>query len=110
MRSLLLLVAICVATALAQDKQAKDKQEKSAPAQTQTFKGVIDQRDSEFVLSTADNFEPIATLRGRGFDKENFARFVGDPVEVKGRLVTENGQKFLYVSAVSDIRRTPAPK
>jgi hypothetical protein len=110
MRSLLLLLVICVATVPAQDKQGQDKQAKGAAAQTQTFKGVIDQRDSEYVLATADNFEPIATLRGRGFDKENFARFVGDPVEIKGRLVTENGRKFLYVSAVSDIRRTPAPK
>ena len=82
----------------------------SAESKTGTFKGVIDQRGAEYVLADSENLEQIAVLRGRGFEKENFARFVGDPVEVKGRMVTENGKKILYVSALADIRRTPLPK
>jgi hypothetical protein len=73
----------------------------------QTHKGVIDQRGTEYMLVDGQNMEPIAVLRGRGFEKENFARFLGEPVEVKGRMATEQGQKILHVNAVDDVRRLP---
>jgi hypothetical protein len=109
MSALALVLTLSVAPAssllLAQQKQGQATQ-----SDVRTFQGVIDQRGSEFVLANADDMEPIAILRGRGFAKENFARFVGDPVEVKGRMVTEQGQKILYVNAIADIHRKPPPR
>jgi hypothetical protein len=85
---------------------APQKQEQTAG----TFRGVIDQRDTEYMLVNDQNMEPIAVLRGRGFEKENFARFLGDPVEIKGRMTTENGRKVLLVRSVEDVRRMPVPE
>jgi hypothetical protein len=84
-------------------------QQKPAPsADSQTHRGVIDQKESEFVLSDADSMEPIATLRGAGFSKDNFARFVGMPVEVRGKITTEQGVKVLTVRRISDVKPVPA--
>ena len=95
MRVICLLLAVCFAGVGFQDK---------------TYKGVIDQKGPDFVLVDHDSMETIAVLKGRGFDKENFARFVGDPVEVKGMLAEEKGVKILYVRAIGNIKRIPVPK
>jgi DNA/RNA endonuclease YhcR with UshA esterase domain len=86
---------------------AEQKQGYAAEDQTRIFKGVIDQRGSEFVLADSESLEKIAELRGLGWSKDNFARFVGEFVEVKGRMVTERGEKILLVRAIEDIKRTP---
>lgn len=95
MRAICLLLAVCFAGVSFQDKP---------------YRGVIDQKEADFVLVDHDTMETIAVLKGRGFDKENFARFVGDPVEVRGTLEDERGVKVLYVRAIGNIKRIPVPK
>jgi hypothetical protein len=103
MRSLLLILALAAVTALT------GQQSKQAPAaDAQVYKGVVDQKDEEFVLADADTMQPIATLRGAGFNKDNFARFVGMPVEVRGKLSTEQGAKILTVRRIDDVKPVPA--
>jgi hypothetical protein len=104
MRTLILLLALAAPFA---GQERKPETKGAAKEQTQAFRGVIDQKESEFVLADADTMAPIATLRGRGFHKDNFARFVGMPVEVRGTLVTENGAKVLHVRRIEDIRTVP---
>lgn len=86
---------------------AQGKQGQVAKAEVRAYRGVIDQRATEFVLADSENMEKIAELRGRGFSKDNFARFVGEYVEVKGRMVTERGEKILHVRAIEDVQRVP---
>jgi hypothetical protein len=81
----------------------------SAPAEKGkpvTLEGVVDESGGKFVLANPDNVEPMAELHGRGFSDDNFARFVGLRVTVKGDLVEEGGRKRLYVRNLADIQRS----
>ena|SRR5687767_7351458 len=95
MRAICLLLAVCFASFSFEEKP---------------YRGVIDQKEADFVLVDHDTMETIAVLKGRGFDKENFARFVGDPVEVRGTLEDEQGVKVLFVRAIGNVKRIPVPK
>lgn len=69
-----------------------------------TYKGVVDQVESDYVLANAEDMKPIAVLEGVGFGKESFARFVGVSVEARGTMVEEKGRKVLRVRSIEDIR------
>jgi hypothetical protein len=75
-------------------------------AKSATLEGIVDESGGKFVLANADNVEPIAELHGRGFSDDNFARFVGLRVTVKGDLVEEGGRKMLYIRNLTDIQRS----
>jgi hypothetical protein len=78
--------------------------QKDSPA---TLTGVIDQKGTEFVLSAEDDMRTRAVLRARGFSPDNFARFVGERVEVRGELRTEGDRRVLEVKRLDDLKKVP---
>ena len=70
-----------------------------------TSTGVVDQVGDKFVLAGEEAIRPRAVLRAEGFSPDNFARFVGQRVEIRGRLISEGDQKILVVKSVRDIKR-----
>jgi hypothetical protein len=81
---------------------AADK--KDSPA---TLTGVIDQKGTEFVLSAEPDMRTQAFLRARGFTPDNFARFVGERVEVRGELRMEGDRRILEVRRLEDLKKIP---
>lgn len=66
--------------------------------------GVVDQIGDKFVLAGEESIRPHAILRADGFSPDNFARFVGHRVQIRGRLVIEQGEQILVVKSVSDVK------
>jgi hypothetical protein len=93
-----LLITLAITVAAADDK----------PAVT-TLTGIIDQQGKEFVLSGEDAMQTKALLRASGFSDDNFARFVGLRVEVRGELRTEGDRRILIVKRLEDLKKLEGP-
>src|SRR6266568_1591235 len=80
----------------------KEKKSKAPPSQTLT--GCVDEKGSDYFLSTDDSLKEIAVLESVGFEKANFARFVGHKVSITGQLVTSSDPPTLRVSNYANIK------
>jgi hypothetical protein len=78
-----LLILLLVAPLTAQTP--KEKKGAKPPATTMT--GCVDEKSSEYVLFTDDMLKEIAKLESVGFERTNFARFVGHKVSITGQLI-----------------------
>lgn len=103
MRSILFCVLLAVASSSLLASQSQ--QERSTTPATQVITGVIDQKGDTFVISDLKKVKPIAKLKAEGFSDDNFARFVGMKVRVRGRMVSEKDQSVLQVRNLSDIEK-----
>ena len=97
-----LLLVMCV-SAVAQNAP-KPRKGAEARQSVTTLTGVLDQKGSDFVLSGEDAMQTAAVLRASGFSDDNFARFVGLRVQVRGELTTEADRRILTVKSVEDIK------
>ena len=70
-----------------------------------TLTGMLDQRGEEFVLASEDAMKTEAVLRAHGFSGDNFARFVGQRVEVRGEIRTEGERRILVVRRLEDLKK-----
>lgn len=70
-----------------------------------TITGIIDEADGRWVIASAENVQPIATLRATGFKDTNFGRYVGLKVRLRGKMVEEAGNRIFVVSRLSDIKK-----
>ena len=64
--------------------------------------GCLDQRGETYVLSSTSNMSKTTTLKGKTFSDDNFARYVGKKVSVRGTMRSE----ALEVSAVEKLADT----
>jgi hypothetical protein len=63
----------------------------------------------QILLSGEDAMQTRALLRASGFSEDNFARFVGLRVEVRGELRTEGGRRILIVKRLEDLKKLEGP-
>jgi len=80
------------------------KEKKSAKPPARTMSGCVDEKSSDFVLFTDDMLKQIAMLESVGFDKTNFARFVGHKVSITGLLIDSTQPPTLRVSNYDNIK------
>lgn len=69
--------------------------------------GCIDEQDGLYVLTKGPELKVAAKLQADGFASENFARYVGHTVTIRGSLVSgAEGEPALFkvrrIDAVSD--------
>ena len=95
-----LLIILLIAPLTAQTRKAK--KEAKPPAQTMT--GCVDEKSSDYVLFTDDMMKQIALLESVGFDKTNFARFVGHKVSITGQVLETTKPPTLRVSNYDNIK------
>ena len=95
--SLIAMLFVCGLTVAGAEEPAGDK--------ATVLTGIVDQVGNSFVLAGEECVRPKATLRAEGFGSDNFARFVGHRVQVRGRVLTEGGEQILVVRRVADIKR-----
>lgn len=98
MRHFFVIVVLCLAAGAI---FAADRKDSSAVTMT----GILDQQGEDFVLSGEDAMRTKAILRASGFSPDNFARFVGERVEVRGELQTEGDRRILVVKRLEDLRK-----
>ena len=80
------------------------KGKKSAKPQNQTLTGCVDEKSGDYVLTSDDALKHIAALESVGFDKTNFARFVGHKVSITGQLIASGDPPTLRVTSVDNIK------
>jgi hypothetical protein len=72
-----------------------------------TLTGMLDQRGDNYVLASEDAMKTEAVLQASGFSADNFARFVGARVQVRGELRTEGERRVLVVRRLEDLKKLP---
>jgi hypothetical protein len=90
-RGRLIGVAVLAGVSFAQDKPAPQK---PRPQPVRTVVGCLDQRGESYVLSGDRELRRIVTLEGDGFSNDNFARYLGHKVRVRGRLSAAGSSVF----------------
>ena len=96
--------ALLILLLLAPLSLAAQKGKKSAKPQTQTLTGCVDEKSSNYVLTSDDMLKDVAVLESVGFDRANFARFVGHKVSITGQLIASGDLPTLRVSSVDNIK------
>ena len=99
--ALILFLALGTVVSPAAQKGQKGAEAKQSAI---TLTGVIDQKGNDFVLSGDQGMQTAAVLRARGFTDDNFARFVGNRVQVRGELTTEGDRRILTVRSLDDLK------
>ena len=100
-----LLLALFLAVPLAwsapetQTKKTKDQVKKSAST---SLTGCLDQQGETYVLRELGTAGAVATLKGKGFSDDNFARYVGHKVTVHGTVDKPEQATVFYVTKVDD--------
>jgi hypothetical protein len=116
-----LLILLIVAPLSAQTAAKKKPAKKAKPAVAmQSVTGCVDEKTMEYVLRTDDMLKEVAKLESVGFDKTNFARFVGHKVTVSGEMLYSGDVPTVRVSSLDHIKNisdicspageTPPPK
>jgi hypothetical protein len=99
----LLMLAVSAAPAAQQPGQAK-------PAAKASLTGCVDERDGRYVLTNDTNLQPTARLQpAAGSPEDNFARYMGQKVTVRGTLSKEEPLPTLTVESVKFVSQTCAP-
>ena len=64
--------------------------------------GCLDQQGETYVLRGLDQARRVATLRGKAFSDDNFARYVGHKVTVYGNVTKDGDTTVVHVTKVDD--------
>lgn len=99
------VLIFAVFVTLAPVAQISAQQGSEAKQSVTTLTGVIDQQGDDYVLSGDESMKTNAVLRAQGFSQDNFARFVGNRVEVRGEMRTEGDRRILTVTSLDHLKR-----
>jgi|SRR6476646_7981797 hypothetical protein len=83
---------------------ATPAQKKKSPVKMDTMTGCVDEKEALYVLRSDDMLKELAILEAIGFEKTNFARFVGHKVSITGKLVTTTDPPTMQVSNFDNIK------
>jgi len=83
---------------------AQKEKKKSVKPPTQTMIACVDEQSGDFVLVNDDMLKRIAILEPVGFDKTNFARFVGHKVSITGQWIASTQPPTLRVTNYDNIK------
>ena len=77
---------------------------KKSPPKMDTLTGCVDEKTDVYILRTDDMLKELATLEPVGFDRTNFARFVGHKVSISGQLISSTQPPTMRVSSLDHIK------
>jgi len=98
------IAVLAVGIAAAQSQPAKSRSARSS------LTGCIDEHEGQYVLTNDTNLQPTARLKpAAGSAEDNFARFMGHKVTVKGALAKEDPLPVITVDQIETVSETCAP-
>jgi hypothetical protein len=105
MRYIMALLMLVVGVAA-----APPQQDKARPAAKGSLTGCVDERDGQYVLTNDTNLQPTARLKpAAGSPEDNFARYMGQKVTVRGALSKEEPLPIMTVESVQTVSQTCTP-
>ena len=105
----LLVSALLILFAAGVAAQERSKPAKPTRAASQTAVGCLDQRGETYVLTGDRELKRLLTLEGDGFSDDNFARYLGHKVRVRGRL-KDAGSSVFRVREITTVSETCKPE
>jgi hypothetical protein len=85
-------------------------QTKAKPAAKVSLTGCVDEHDGQYMLTNDTDLQPTARLKpAAGSPEDNFARFMGKKVTVRGALSKEDPLPVMTVESVQTVSQTCAP-
>jgi len=106
MRILMPFMLLAVGMAVAVPQPGKQ----SGPSAKVSLTGCVDEHDGHYILTNDTTLEPKASLRpAAGSAEDNFARYVGQKVSVRGRLAKEPPLPVMTVESLKPVSETCAP-
>ncbi|MDZ4797206.1 MAG: hypothetical protein SGI92_03515 [Bryobacteraceae bacterium] len=102
----LIAVVVCAAGLLGAtpDEKKKGPAKPAAPAQ-ESMTGCVDQRGETYVLA-GSGMKEEAKLAGKAFSDENFARYVGHTVTVRGSVDRSVSPLVVQVVKIDEVSAT----
>lgn len=94
-------LAMVLSAAAAETKLPK----KAEPAKSESLTGCVDQRGETYVLA-GSSMKEEAKLSGKAFSDENFARYVGHTVTVKGNVDRSVTPPVVNVVRIDEVSAT----
>lgn len=105
MRSVCALLILGGSLAIAPAQTGKS----AKPAKT-SLNGCVDERDGQYVLTNDTTLQPTARLQpAAGSPEDNFARFMGHKVTVRGKLSKQDPLPVVTVESIESVSETCAP-
>lgn len=105
MRGVLILVMFAVSVAVAFPQSGKSRLAGKA-----SLTGCVDERDGQYVLTNDTNLQPTARLQpAAGSPEDNFARYMGQKVTVRGVLSKQDPLPLMTVESLKSVSQTCAP-
>jgi hypothetical protein len=105
MRNVLVLLMLAVSVAAAPPQSGKAR-----PAAKASRTGCVDERNGQYVLTNDTNLQPTARLQpAAGSPEDNFARYMGQKVTVRGVLSKADPLPIMTVESVKTVSQTCAP-
>jgi len=105
MRKLLALLMLAVGVVAASPQAGKVR-----PAAKASLTGCVDERDGQYVLTNDTDLQPTARLRpAAGSPEDNFARYMGQKVTVRGAISKQEPLPIMTVDSVQTVSQTCAP-
>jgi hypothetical protein len=105
MRDVLVLLILTIGVAAASPQAGKAKTAAKA-----SLTGCVDEHDGQYVLTNDTDLKPTARLQpAAGSPEDNFARFMGQKVTVRGTLSSEQPLPIMTVENLKPVSQTCAP-
>ena len=104
MRIAVVLLFALSASMIPAQSTAKSRKGAEAKQSVTTLTGVLDQKGEDYVISGEDAMQPAAVLRASGFSPDNFARFLGMKVQVRGEVSTDGDRRILTMKSLDDVK------
>ena len=64
--------------------------------------GCVDERPGTYVLIDEHNLQEVAEMKPEGFPEEGFAKYLGQKVRIRGRLVEGRVWKVRSIETIAD--------
>jgi hypothetical protein len=97
----LLAIMLCLPMVWSAQEKNAPKAKKSSAA-TEAITGCVDQSGEKYILRSLSGAATVATLRGKAFSDDNFARYVGHKVTVHGARQKEGESVVVHVTRIDD--------
>jgi hypothetical protein len=103
------VLAIVILTGCAAAAPPPQTGQSPKPAKA-SLTGCVDERDGQYVLTNDTNLQPTARLRpAAGSPEDNFARYMGHKVTVRGKLLKQDPLPVMTVEGIETISEVCAP-
>jgi len=81
---------------------APQQRNRSVAEKSEKMTGCLDEKGEVYILRDLTTARETATLRGKGFTNDNFARYVGHTVTVHGTIEKEGDLTVVHVTKIDD--------